>query len=198
MGYENVLWDRGYESVAGVDEAGRGPLAGPVVAGAVIFKDHVLIEGMNDSKKLTPRKREQLYHGIREHALAWATGIVFEQEIDRINIYQATLKAMRKAIGSLCVNPDFLLIDGHALPENILPQRAIPGGDRKCYSIAAASIVAKVTRDKMMLEYDEMFPQYGFAQHKGYGTKKHFEAIQQFGLCEIHRKSFHCHGWKSR
>jgi ribonuclease HII len=195
LAYERSLWDRGVQFIAGIDEAGRGPLAGPVVAAAVIFNTDIRIPGINDSKKLTPGQRERLYHAIREEAVEVGTGIVHEREIDRINILQATYKAMRMAVGSLSIRPGHLLIDGSPLPEKFYPQTPIVQGDRKCYSVAAASIIAKVTRDRMMIEYDEIFPQYGFAQHKGYGTKAHFDAIRIHGPCAIHRKSFHLRGW---
>ena len=194
--YERALWEKGIRFVAGIDEAGRGPLAGPVVAAAVVFPSDILIPGINDSKKLTAIRREQLYQEIIEKAEEVTTGIVHEKEIDRINILQATYKAMRKAIGSLPIRPGHLLIDGRPMPEKFYPQTAIVQGDQKCYCVAAASIVAKVTRDRMMIEYDEMFPQYRFARHKGYGTKAHFEAIRIYGPCEIHRKSFHLKGWE--
>ena len=183
--------------MAGVDEAGRGPLAGPVVAAAVIFPSDVFIDGIDDSKKLTPQKREALFLLIQQEALAVATGMVSEKTIDRINILQASYEAMRKAIEGLSVHPEHLLIDGHELPEKSYPQTAIVGGDGKSFSIAAASIVAKVTRDHMMTAFDNMYPQYGFARHKGYGTKQHVEAIRTYGPCEIHRKSFRIKGWKA-
>jgi len=195
--YERNLWEKGIEYVAGIDEAGRGPLAGPVVAAAVIFPSGVFIAGINDSKKLSPKQREELFPIIRDKALAFSTGIVTEKEIDRINILQASFQAMRMAIGRLGIRPGHLLIDGSPLPENFFPQTAIIGGDRESFSIAAASIVAKVTRDHLMIEYDKQYPQYGFAQHKGYGTKAHVETIRQYGLCAIHRKTFHIKGWKS-
>ena len=193
--HEVYHWDKGKQFIAGIDEAGRGPLAGPVVAAAVIFPKGVFIPGIDDSKKISSEKREALFPLIEENAIAAATGIVHESEIDRINILQATYKAMRIAIGSLKTKPDHLLIDGRPLPEKIFPQTAIIGGDKICFSIAAASILAKVTRDRMMVEYDEMFPEYGFARHKGYGTKKHVEAIRQYGPCPIHRESFEIKGW---
>ena len=193
--YERALWQRGVTAVAGVDEAGRGPLAGPVVAAAVIFDHDVYIEGINDSKKLTEKNREIKYGEIQQRALDVGIGMVTETEIDRINILQASLKAMRMAIGRLSVRPDHILIDGNVLPEKFYPQTAIVKGDQICFSIAAASIVAKVTRDRMMIEYDTLYPEYGFARHKGYGTKKHLEAIHQFGPCPIHRKSFKTSGW---
>jgi len=195
--FEKALWEGGKRYIAGVDEAGRGPLAGPVVASAVIFPPDVSIAGIRDSKQLTPKRREELFREIQNRALAFATGIVSEKEIDRINILQATFKAMRMAIGSLSIRPEHVFIDGLPLPEKIYPQTPIVRGDRRSFSIAAASIVAKVTRDRMMVAYDEIYPQYGFARHKGYGTKQHVEAIRKYGLCEIHRKSFRIKGWES-
>ncbi len=194
--YERNLWEKGIEYVAGIDEAGRGPLAGPVVAAAVIFPHDIFIAGINDSKKCSPRRREELYPIIREKAIAVAMGTVSEKEIDRINILQSSFQAMRMAIGQLHIRPNHLLIDGCPLPEKFYPQTAIIGGDRKSFSIAAASIVAKVTRDHLMIEYDKAYPQYGFAQHKGYGTQAHVEAIRQHGLCAIHRRTFQIKGWK--
>lgn len=191
---EKNLWDQGKIRLAGIDEVGRGPLAGPVVAAAVIFPQDIFIAGINDSKKVSAKKREELFPVIMEKAIEITTGMVHEREIDRINILQATRKAMRICIGSFKQRPDHLLIDGRGLPEKFYPQTAIEGGDRICFSIAAASIIAKVTRDRMMLEYDEMFPEYGFAKHKGYGTKQHMEAIRRYGRCPIHRESFHVKG----
>ena len=196
--YERGLWEKGLQYVAGIDEAGRGPLAGPVVAAAVIFPSDVYIEGIDDSKKLSPHRREGLFEKIQDEAMAVATGIVSEREIDRINILQASFKAMRMAIGSLGIRPEHVLIDGQPLPEKFYPQTPIVGGDRKSFSVAAASIVAKVTRDRMMVAYDETYPQYGFAQHKGYGTKKHVQALLVHGPCEIHRRTFRIKGWKDR
>ncbi len=193
--YEQKLWNSGLEFVAGVDEAGRGPLAGPVVAAAVIFPQDIFIAGINDSKKLSSSRREELLEIIQRKALSFAVGIVDEKEIDRINILRATFKAMRMAIGSLSIHPEHLLIDGGPLPEKIYPQTAIVKGDQKSFSIAAASIVAKVVRDRMMVKYDKEYPQYGFARHKGYGTKEHVNAIRKYGPCEIHRRSFKIRGW---
>ena len=198
LAYEQALWDKGVQFVAGIDEAGRGPLAGPVVAAAVVFPMDIAIPGIKDSKVLSASRRERLYDSILQQALEVTTGIVHEKEIDHINILQVTYLAMRKAIGSLKIRPGHLLIDGRPMPENFYPQTAIVQGDKKCYSVAAASIIAKVTRDRMMVEYDEMFPRYGFAQHKGYGTKAHFEAIRKHGPCEIHRKSFNLKGGEER
>ena len=196
--YERALWKSGVRFIAGVDEAGRGPLAGPVVAAAVVFSSDVSITGIDDSKRLTPTRREELFEKIKNEAMAVATGIVTEKEIDRMNILQATFKAMRMAIGSLSIRPEHILVDGRPLPEKFYPQTAIIGGDRQSYSVAAASIIAKVTRDRMMVAYDKDYPQYGFARHKGYGTKKHVEAIRIHGPCEIHRKTFQIKGWVSR
>jgi len=193
--YERYYWDQGLLYVAGIDEAGRGPLAGPVVAAAVIFPPDIYISGINDSKKLSSKQREQLYNQITEKAVSVQTGIVDEKEIDRINIYQATLKAMRIAISKLNKYPEHLLIDGLTLPENFYKQTGIKGGDRCCFSIASASIIAKVTRDRIMIEYHRKFPEYNFASNKGYGTKEHVDAVKQYGRCDIHRTSFTIKGW---
>lgn len=192
---ERLLWQKGVRAVAGVDEAGRGPLAGPVVAAAVIFRPDVLIAGVNDSKKLTARRRETCYEQILFEAEAIEVGLVSNQEIDEMNILRATHRAMIKAIRGLQIAPDHILVDGRGLPDPPIPQTAIIGGDAVCFSIAAASIVAKVTRDRLMTEYDVQYPEYGFAKHKGYGTKAHVEAIRKYGPSPLHRKSFHVHGW---
>lgn len=196
--YETRLWERDVSHIAGIDEAGRGPLAGPVVAAAVVFPPDVYIEGVNDSKKLSPNKREELALVISETALSVSTGIIHEKEIDRINILQATYQAMREAIAALDVKPQHLFVDGHAIPNMNIQQTAIPQGDKQVFSIAAASIIAKVTRDRIMCEYDEMFPLYGFAKHKGYPTRQHVEALFQFGPCPIHRESFKVKGWNKQ
>ncbi len=188
--FEKHLWSQGKTIIAGIDEAGRGPLAGPVVAAAVVFGNDKVIEGIGDSKKLSPKKRELLYDEIMERAQAVGIGQVEPLEIDRINILNATYKAMRKAVGRLKLKVEHLLVDGRPIPDKIYPQTAIVGGDRLCYSIAAASIVAKVYRDRLMVEYDSVFPGYGFAKHKGYGTKMHREAIIKLKPCPIHRKTF--------
>jgi len=181
---------QGYRWMAGVDEAGRGPLAGPVVAAAVIIKAEDEIPGVRDSKLLTPRQREQLYHIITARALTWGVGIVGPREIEKHNILQATIRAMREAVLSLDPSPDYLLIDGiNPLPLDI-PQRAVKKGDTRFPTIAAASIVAKVTRDRLMLEYHRVYPRYNFACHKGYPTREHREAIRRYGCCEIHRRTF--------
>jgi ribonuclease HII len=187
----------GFRRLCGVDEAGRGPLAGPVVAAAVILPEHCAIEGINDSKKLTEKKREKLYLVIREKALAFGIGCVDAPEIDEINILQAAFKAMALAVEQLNPSPDYLLIDGRDFPlfvtkkdEKQLAGKAVIKGDGKSASIAAASILAKVYRDHLMIDYGKKFPQYGFEKHKGYGTKMHREQIKRHGICAIHRKSF--------
>lgn len=176
--------------ICGIDEAGRGPLAGPVAAGACILPlDHDILY-LNDSKKLSEKKREELYEVITKEALAWNVGLAAPERIDEINILQATYEAMREAIKGLVVQPDALVNDAVTIPGISLPQAPVVKGDAKCLSIAAASILAKVTRDRMMLEYDRQYPEYGFAAHKGYGTKAHIEALRQYGPCPIHRRSF--------
>lgn len=190
--FEKEYWHTGKCHIAGIDEAGRGPLAGPVVAAAVIFPKKIEIEGLNDSKKITERKRDILFPVIQERALAFGIGIVSAKIIDEINILQATFQAMREAVSQLKIVPDILIIDGNQrIPQIQIEQHAIVKGDAKSLSIAAASVLAKVTRDRMMIEYDKYYPQYGFAKHKGYPTKSHCEAIHQYGYCEIHRRSFH-------
>jgi ribonuclease HII len=187
---EELISAQGYRWMAGVDEAGRGPLAGPVVAGAVITRPGDKIPGVRDSKLLTPRQRERLYQIITSRALSWGVGIVGPREIEKYNILQATLRAMKQAVLSLDPAPDFLLIDGINLIPLDLPQRAVKRGDARCPSIAAASIVAKVTRDRLMMEYHRVYPLYNFARHKGYPTRAHREAIVKYGCCEIHRRTF--------
>jgi ribonuclease HII len=187
---EREISMRGYRFIAGIDEAGRGPLAGSVAAAAVILPENNNISGIADSKKLSAKKRETLFNEIYEQALAVGVGIVSQKEIDKINILQASLKAMRLAVLDLRCHVDYLLVDGiHAIPTAI-PQSTIIKGDSISPSIAAASIIAKVTRDRMMVEYHKLFPEYNFAKNKGYGTKEHKLAIQRFGCCEIHRKTF--------
>ena len=175
--------------IAGVDEAGRGPLAGPVVAATVILDEQNRISGLADSKKLTAKKREKLFQEIMQHAEV-GIGVVDVEEIDKNNILKATQKAMYKAIGDLKTKPDKALIDGYALPNQIIPNRGIIGGDDKIDCIRAASIIAKVTRDRMMQQYDIIFPEFGFARHKGYGTILHMEKLSEYKACPIHRKSF--------
>lgn len=180
----------GCSLICGVDEAGRGPLAGPVTAGAVILPKDCTILYLNDSKKLSEKRREELFLEIREKAVSYSVGIVGPERIDEINILQATYEAMRQAVSGLGVVPDLLLNDAVTIPELAIPQVPIIKGDAKSVSIAAASILAKVTRDHRMEEYDRQFPQYGFAKHKGYGTAAHVAAIREFGPCPIHRRSF--------
>ena len=179
-----------YELICGIDEAGRGPLAGPVAAGAVILPKDCRILYLNDSKKLSEKRREELFLEIKEKALAWSVGIATPQRIDEINILQATYKAMQQAISKLSVKPDLLLNDAVTIPEVDIEQVPIIKGDAKSASIAAASIVAKVTRDRMMKEYDAVYPGYDFAKNKGYGTKAHIEGIKKQGICDIHRRTF--------
>ncbi len=179
-----------YQYICGVDEAGRGPLCGPVAAAAVIMPKGSCIEGVNDSKKLTEKKREILYDEIIKEAIAYHVCLIDNEEIDRINILNATLKAMEKAINGLSPKADFALIDGNRNKGITTPNQMVIKGDAKSYSIACASILAKVTRDRLMVEYDKMYPEYGFLKHKGYGTKAHYEAIQQYGITPIHRKTF--------
>ncbi|MBZ4646227.1 MAG: ribonuclease [Clostridia bacterium] len=188
--YENELYEKGIRYIAGVDEAGRGPLAGPVFAAAVVLPPNTYIEGINDSKKLSERKREELYEIIISKALAYNITSVTEKEIDEINIRNAAHKAMLEAINSLKVRPDHALIDGDEIKGMFLPCTAIVKGDSLSISIAAASILAKVTRDRYIKKFDSIYPQYGFGKHKGYGTKEHIQAIKTYGLCPIHRKSF--------
>ena len=188
--FEEMAIRQGYKCVAGVDEAGRGALAGPVVAAAVIIPPGVHIPGINDSKKLTPSQREGLFDLIRERALSVGVGSGEHSLIDRINILQATLAAMREAVLCLSRIPDFLIIDGISTIPLSIRQRTIKKGDSASISIAAASIVAKVTRDRLMEEFEERYPGYGFADHKGYGCPAHLSAIARLGPCEIHRKSF--------
>ncbi|MDR1559045.1 MAG: ribonuclease HII [Clostridiales bacterium] len=188
--YENEYYAQGAAFIAGVDEVGRGPLAGPVLACAVILPKRPRIEGIDDSKRLSEKKRENLAKIIRGAALAVSIGMTDVKTIDGINILQATVKAMTEAVNGLSVRPDAVLIDALRLPGVNIPQRAIIRGDALSMSIAAASIVAKTARDEMMCEYHELYPEYGFDQHKGYGTEKHILAIREFGLCPIHRRSF--------
>ncbi len=192
---QEVMWEyeRGlleYEYIAGVDEAGRGPLAGPVYAAAVILKPGARIDGINDSKKLSEKKREELYDVIIENSIAYAVYSVDEKTIDEVNILNATHMAMNGAVNSLSVPPDFVLIDGNSIKNMTLPHETIVKGDAKSISIAAASILAKVSRDRYIIQMAEKYPEYGFEKHKGYGTKAHTEAILKYGPCEIHRKTF--------
>ncbi len=188
---ENAARQKGYTAVCGVDEAGRGPLMGPVCAAAVILPEGVQIEGVNDSKKLSEKKREALYEVIKEKAIAWSVAFANVSEIEEVNILNATYLAMNRAIEGLKVPADYALIDGNRVPKDIkIDCETVVKGDAKSASIAAASILAKVTRDHLILEYDMEFPEYGFAAHKGYGTKAHIDAIKQYGPCKYHRPSF--------
>ncbi|WP_195939740.1 ribonuclease HII [Romboutsia sp. 1001713B170131_170501_G6] len=188
--FESEGYKKGYVYIGGIDEAGRGPLAGPVVASVVVFKQGTKIEGINDSKKLSEAKREELFDIIKKEALDYGIGIVNNEEIDEFNILNATYMAMKKALNCLKKSPDYLLIDAATIPGVDIAQNPIIKGDSKSISIAAASILAKVTRDNLMYQYDEMYPEYGFKGHKGYGTKEHYEAIEKHGITPIHRKSF--------
>ena len=189
--FEHDMMNQGYEVICGVDEAGRGPLAGPVCAAAVILPKDLEIPGLNDSKKLTEKKREALYDIITEQAVAYGIAMASKQEIDEINILQATFLAMKRAVEALPVKPDFVLIDGNREPDlRDLPLKTIVKGDSRSANIAAASILAKVTRDRYMMELDQEYPMYGFAIHKGYGTQKHYEALREFDACPAHRRSF--------
>lgn len=187
---ERELWAAGIDRIAGVDEAGVGPLAGPLVAAAVIFPPGVGLAGVDDSKKLTPERRGALALEIRATAAAWAVAIVEPEEIDRLNVYRATLAAMARALDGLAIAPQHVLVDARRIPGCDLPQEPIIKGDARCHAIAAASILAKTTRDALMLRYDDEFPGYGFAAHKGYPTEVHREAIRRLGPCPIHRRSF--------
>jgi len=189
--YEQKLYASGLKYIAGIDEAGRGPLAGPVVVGVAIMKPDSMIEGVNDSKKISETKREKLYEKITEEAIDWSVGIVDQREIDEINILNATKKALTIALSNLKVKPDRILVDALEHMDTLgIPYTSVIKGDAKIYSISAASILAKVTRDRIMKEYDEVYPEYGFAGHKGYGTAKHIQAIKEYGPCPLHRKTF--------
>jgi ribonuclease HII len=188
--HERKLWRTGIEAVAGVDEAGVGPMAGPVVAAAVVFRPETYIRGVHDSKQLLAEKREELHAKIRECALTFGIGVAEVEEIDRLNIYWATMRAIERALAALTRAPEHVLIDGRKVPGLVIPQTHIVGGDRKSFCIAAASILAKVTRDRIMTAYDDQYPGYGFAQHKGYCTADHFQLLEQLGPSPIHRRSF--------
>lgn len=188
---EKELYNKGFEYICGIDEAGRGPLAGPVVVAGVIMPKDSMIEGVNDSKKVSEKKREKLYDVILEEALSYSVAIIGQDVIDEINILNATKQGVTKVVEELDVKPNLILVDAltHINTKGI-PYDSIIKGDAKCYNIAAASIIAKVTRDRIMREWDEIYPQYGFINHKGYGTAKHIEAIKEYGPCPIHRRSF--------
>ena len=189
--FEHAAMEEGFSLICGVDEAGRGPRAGPVCAAAVILPPNLELEGLNDSKKLSEKRREALYPLICEQALAYGIAFASEQEFDELNILPATFWAMRRAVGQLGLKPDLALVDGNREPDfGDIPVRTIIKGDSRSANIAAASILAKVTRDRFMLEQDAVYPQYGFAVHKGYGTQKHYAALREFGPCPIHRRSF--------
>ncbi len=187
---ERSLLARGFERIAGIDEAGRGPLAGPVVAAACLLDPENPIAGLDDSKRLTPKKRAHLYEQIVDRALAFSVALVEAQDIDRINIARATRQAMATAVRQLPIQPDYLLVDAVKLEELSIPYEALIKGDARSASIAAASILAKVTRDTLMVAYDSLYPAYGFARHKGYGTQAHYEQLLRAGPCPIHRQSF--------
>ncbi len=188
--YENEALASGYDIVCGVDEAGRGPLAGPVYAAAVVLKKGQTIEGVNDSKKLSEKKREELFDKIVSECSAFSVGTASEREIDEINILQATFLAMKRAVDGLSIKPDIALVDGNQIPPLDCAVKTVIKGDAKSESIAAASIIAKVSRDRYMKEMAAKYPEYQFEKHKGYGTKLHYEMIEKYGICEIHRKSF--------
>jgi ribonuclease HII len=188
--WERRLWSAGYCLVVGIDEAGRGPLAGPVVAAAVVFSPEPYIPNINDSKRISPKVRHELTLAIKKKALGVGIGVVDEKQIDRINIRQASLLAMQRAVQNLPLIPDYALVDGRDIPVLTSQARTLIKGDRVSFSIAAASIIAKVTRDQMMVDYHQIYPDYGFDRHKGYPTQRHLQAIQCHGTCPIHRCSF--------
>ena len=188
---EKDLYNKGFNNICGIDEAGRGPLAGPVVVAGVIMPKDSMIEGINDSKKVSEKKREKLYDLIIEEAISYSVAIIGQDVIDDINILNATKEGVTKVVDGLDVKPDLIIIDAiDHINTRRIPYEPIIKGDAKCYNIAAASILAKVTRDRIMREWDEVYPQYGFVQHKGYGTAKHIQAIKEYGLTPIHRRSF--------
>lgn len=188
--HQRQAGERGFAAICGIDEAGRGPLAGPVFAAAVILPDGCVIDGLDDSKKLSEAKREALFDVIKEKALSYGIGQAGEREIDEHNILQATFMAMRRAVEAMPVKPDYALVDGNRMPPLAIPGETVVKGDSKCACIAAASILAKVSRDRLLREWDQLYPGYGFAQHKGYGTKAHYAAIKKYGILPVHRMSF--------
>ena len=188
--YEIEAHENGYNVVCGVDEAGRGPLAGPVFAAAVILPENYTHEILNDSKKLSEKKRDLVYDDIVRDAICWSVGIADEKEIDEINILNATFLAMKRAVDGLKIKPDLAYIDGNQYPKTGIKEITIVKGDSKCMSVAAASIIAKVSRDRFMLEIAEKYPEYQFSKHKGYGTKLHYEMIEQYGVSPVHRRTF--------
>ncbi len=188
---EIELYNNGIEYICGIDEAGRGPLAGPVVVASVIMPKNSMIEGVNDSKKVSEKKREKLYDEITSDAIAWSVGIIDQNEIDEINILNATKKGLNNSLKELSKKPDLILVDALTGIDTLgIPYKSIIKGDAKCYSIAAASIIAKVTRDRIMRQWAEIYPQYGFEKHKGYGTAMHINTIKEIGICSLHRKTF--------
>ena len=188
---EDNFYNNGVKYIAGIDEAGRGPLAGPVVVASVIMPEDSMIEGVNDSKKVSEKKRENLYDIILEEAISYGIGIIYQDEIDEINILQATKKGLTEAVEQMKIKPDLIMVDALTGIDTLgIPYQSIIKGDAKCYSISAASIIAKVTRDRIMREWDTVYPEYGFASHKGYGTAKHIAALKEYGPCPIHRRSF--------
>lgn len=188
---EEELYEKGFQKICGIDEAGRGPLAGPVVVACVMMPRNSMIEGVNDSKKVSEKKREKLYNLIIEEAISYSVAIIGQDVIDDINILNATKKGVTTCVEQLQEKPDLILVDALThIDTKGIPYDSIIKGDAKCYNIAAASIVAKVTRDRIMRQWDEIYPQYGFINHKGYGTAKHMAAIREYGLCPIHRRSF--------
>ncbi len=194
---EKELYNKGFEYICGIDEAGRGPLAGPVVVAGVIMPKDSMIEGVNDSKKVSEKKREKLYDLILDEAISYSVAIIGQDVIDEINILNATKQGVTKVVEELDVKPNLILVDALThIDTKGIPYDSIIKGDAKCYNIAVASIIAKVTRDRIMREWDKIYPQYGFINHKGYGTAKHIEAIKEYGPCPIHRKSFIKNFWK--
>ena len=191
---EKDLYSKGFKNICGIDEAGRGPLAGPVVVAGVIMPEDSMIEFVNDSKKVTEKRRENLYDIIKEEAISYSIAVINHDVIDDINILNATKKGVTEVVDGLDVKPDLILVDAlEHINTRGIPYEPLIKGDARCYNIAAASILAKVTRDRIMRQWDEIYPQYGFLSNKGYGTAKHIEAIKQYGLCPIHRKSFTKH-----
>ena len=189
--HENELREKGFKTICGIDEAGRGPLAGPVVVASVIMPANSMIEGVNDSKKISEKKREKIYDQILEEAVSYGIAIIGQDEIDEINILNATKKGLTISLQELTEKPDLIVVDALSGIDTMgIPYESIIKGDAKCYSIAAASILAKVTRDRIMREWDKVYPEYGFEKHKGYGTAAHIAAIREHGLCPIHRRSF--------
>ena len=189
--HENELREKGFKTICGIDEAGRGPLAGPVVIASVIMPANSMIEGVNDSKKISEKKREKIYDQILEEAVSYGIAIIGQDEIDEINILNATKKGLTVSLQELTEKPDLIVVDAlNGIDTMGIPYESIIKGDAKCYSIAAASILAKVTRDRIMREWDKVYPEYGFEKHKGYGTSAHIAAIKEHGLCPIHRRSF--------